>query len=338
MPHAPERTLRAGNLSYKQSFSRETYDGVVRNFAVGRKEMYQSTQPLWSPWSVGQRTIRLWQHLGSFRKICTWLIAATRNAAFCILCLDFYSTQSTLHVGTTTQLYNISRISVKMETAFFLSKECAACNFTVHSWTRRHISSKELQLCTKPHSVTSQKKTIFVHYRLYTKMLQDPTLSQLNQVRTFYIMILPRHKEGPHLSRHRVPLTPFRDRVDGTLDRVAYQSWLRGNVTGLFGVLSVFGRRIKGMIRLRPELVWTSDKSPPSALLSSFSFLTLLSWRVVRNCSVVWFLERFGNCDMEWTEGSVRTYWNAASVPTFLEQKWLSWTLCPFSRIFLQTN
>ena len=35
------------------------------------------------------------------------------------------------------------------------------------------------------------------------------------------------------------------------------KSWLRGNVTGLFGVLSVFGRRIKGMIRLRQEQVWT---------------------------------------------------------------------------------
>jgi len=34
---------------------------------------------------------------------------------------------------------------------------------------------------------------------------------------------------------------------------------LRGNVTGLFGVLSVFGRRIKVMIRLRPEQVWTCN-------------------------------------------------------------------------------
>jgi len=25
----------------------------------------------------------------------------------------------------------------------------------------------------------------------------------------------------------------------------------------------------------------------------------------MRICSVVWFLERFGNCEMEWTEGSV---------------------------------
>jgi hypothetical protein len=28
---------------------------------------------------------------------------------------------------------------------------------------------------------------------------------------------------------------------------------------GLFGVLSVFGRRIKGMIRLRPEQAWTCN-------------------------------------------------------------------------------
>jgi hypothetical protein len=37
------------------------------------------------------------------------------------------------------------------------------------------------------------------------------------------------------------------------------KSWLRGNVTGLFGVPSVFGRHIKGMIRLRPEQVWTCN-------------------------------------------------------------------------------
>ena len=47
-------------------------------------------------------------------------------------------------------------------------------------------------------------------------------------------------------------VTPYRDSVEGTRDRVTYQSLLRGNITDLFGVLSVFGRRIKGMIRLRP--------------------------------------------------------------------------------------
>jgi hypothetical protein len=37
------------------------------------------------------------------------------------------------------------------------------------------------------------------------------------------------------------------------------KSWLRGNCTCLFGVLSVFGRHIKGMLRLRPEQVWTCN-------------------------------------------------------------------------------
>jgi hypothetical protein len=54
-------------------------------------------------------------------------------------------------------------------------------------------------------------------------------------------------------------VSPYRDSVDGTRDRVTYQICLRGNVTGFFGVLSVFGRRIKGMIRLRPEQVWTCN-------------------------------------------------------------------------------
>jgi hypothetical protein len=47
--------------------------------------------------------------------------------------------------------------------------------------------------------------------------------------------------------------------VDGTRDHVMYESCLRGNVMGLFSMLSVFGRRIKGMIRLLPEQVWTCD-------------------------------------------------------------------------------
>ena len=45
----------------------------------------------------------------------------------------------------------------------------------------------------------------------------------------------------------------------GLVTTLRIKSWLRGNVTGLFGVLSVFGRRIKGMIRLRPEQVWTGN-------------------------------------------------------------------------------
>jgi len=49
-------------------------------------------------------------------------------------------------------------------------------------------------------------------------------------------------------------VTPYRDSVEGTSGRVTYRK-LRGNVTGLFGALLVFGRRIKGMIRLRREQV-----------------------------------------------------------------------------------
>jgi len=53
------------------------------------------------------------------------------------------------------------------------------------------------------------------------------------------------------------------------------QSWLRGNVTGLFGMLSVLGRRIKGMIRLRPEQVWTCNvtRHHRTSLLFFFNLL-----------------------------------------------------------------
>jgi hypothetical protein len=48
-------------------------------------------------------------------------------------------------------------------------------------------------------------------------------------------------------------------------------SSLRGNVTGMFSALSVFGHRIKWTIRLQPEQVW------PSAPLHFFTFMMLLA-------------------------------------------------------------
>jgi len=46
------------------------------------------------------------------------------------------------------------------------------------------------------------------------------------------------------------------------------------------------------------------DTSPLSAPLPFFSFPMPLSWNVVRIYSDVRFLERFGNCEMEWTQES----------------------------------
>jgi hypothetical protein len=84
------------------------------------------------------------------------------------------------------------------------------------------------------------------------------------------------HKGGYTLEILPRTITPYRDRVDGNRDHVTYQqlikivdvhpvvryvikSWLRGNVTGMFGALTVLGRRIKGMMRLRPEQVYTCN-------------------------------------------------------------------------------
>ena len=50
-------------------------------------------------------------------------------------------------------------------------------------------------------------------------------------------------------------VTPYRNAVSWQRGR---DSWPR-NITGLFGVLSIFGRRIKGMIRLRNKQVWTCN-------------------------------------------------------------------------------
>jgi hypothetical protein len=48
-----------------------------------------------------------------------------------------------------------------------------------------------------------------------------------------------------------------------------YESWLRGNIMGLFGVLLVFGHRIKEMIWLWPEQVWTCNVTHHHRLLFS---------------------------------------------------------------------
>jgi hypothetical protein len=60
--------------------------------------------------------------------------------------------------------------------------------------------------------------------------------------------------------------------MDGTGDNVTYQKFVTRNVTGLFGVLSVFGRLIKGMIRLRPEQVWTYNVTRHHRLSFLFFF------------------------------------------------------------------
>jgi hypothetical protein len=58
------------------------------------------------------------------------------------------------------------------------------------------------------------------------------------------------------------------------------KSWLRVNVTGVFGVLSVFGRRIKGMIRLRPEQMWTCNVTCVPTLRRRSANARLLELRV----------------------------------------------------------
>jgi hypothetical protein len=71
-------------------------------------------------------------------------------------------------------------------------------------------------------------------------------------------------------------VTPYRDSVDGTRDHVTYKTLVNSNVMGMFGALSVFDRRIKRMIRLRPKHV-QRDTSPPSAPLAFFTFMMLLA-------------------------------------------------------------
>ena len=92
---------------------------------------------------------------------------------------------------------------------------------------------------------------------------------------------------------------------------------------GLFGVLSVFGCRIKGMIRLRPEQVWTCNvtRHHRPLLCPSFhswcfcleercesvvscgylSVLVIVKWSGLRK-SFIEFKERSVSPNLSWTE------------------------------------
>jgi hypothetical protein len=64
----------------------------------------------------------------------------------------------------------------------------------------------------------------------------------------------------------------------GLVTTLRIKSWLRGNVTGMFGALSEFDRRIKRTIRLRPGQVWTCNvtRHHRGAPLAFFTFMMLL--------------------------------------------------------------
>jgi hypothetical protein len=74
-------------------------------------------------------------------------------------------------------------------------------------------------------------------------------------------------------------VTPYRDSVVGTRDRKRIKGWLRGHVTGFFGVLSVFGRPIKGLIRLWSEQVWTCNVTLHVHICSGRNRIIPLMWR-----------------------------------------------------------
>jgi hypothetical protein len=93
-------------------------------------------------------------------------------------------------------------------------------------------------------------------------------------------------------------VTPYRDSVDGTRDHATYQKLLRKNVTGMFGALSVFSRRIKGMVTSQLEQVWTGSVTFYNCLLRTVLFSVAIHlW----NGANLWCC----HCEMEWTQENV---------------------------------
>ena len=79
-------------------------------------------------------------------------------------------------------------------------------------------------------------------------------------------------------------VTQYRDCVNMTRYRVTYQKLVTGNVTGLFGVLSVFGLPIRRMIRLRPEQVWTCNVTRHHRPLFSLFLQSVIYTNVRSRC------------------------------------------------------
>jgi len=101
-------------------------------------------------------------------------------------------------------------------------------------------------------------------------------------------------------------VTQSRDSVDRARDCTTYQklvTWSRyGLVWCAAGIWPSHQRDDTAMVGASVDM--QRDTLPPSAPLPFFSLLMLLSWRVVWICSAVRLLERFGNCEMEWTQKS----------------------------------
>jgi len=72
---------------------------------------------------------------------------------------------------------------------------------------------------------------------------------------TIYEYLRPTCRGGYTLVTLPRIVTPYRDSVDRNRDRVTYQKFDYAVTLGP----CVFGRRIKGMIWLRPEKVWTCN-------------------------------------------------------------------------------
>jgi hypothetical protein len=82
---------------------------------------------------------------------------------------------------------------------------------------------------------------------------------------------------------HTCNVAAYRNTVSwvwtGLVTTLRIKSWLCGNVTSLFGVLSVFGRRIKAMIRLRSVQVWTCNVTSHVHICSGRNRIILLTRR-----------------------------------------------------------
>jgi len=118
------------------------------------------------------------------------------------------------------------------------------------------------------------------------------------------VPLAARSKAGSTLVTLPRNVTPYRDSVDGTReDSVTCQklvTWSRyGIVLWAVGIWALHQR--DDQVTAAASVEAQRDKSPPSAPLPCFSFMMLLSCRVVWVCSAVRLLERFGNCEMVWT-------------------------------------
>jgi hypothetical protein len=127
-------------------------------------------------------------------------------------------------------------------------------------------------LCAKKESKFQSTKTLSVlKWTVILEILLSPLISALLVLSYISVYSFLRWV-------HTCNITAYCNTMSGSVGRTRDHVTYQNLVTGMFSALSVFGRRIKAMIRLRPEQVWTCNVTRHHRPLHSPSLHSWCLW------------------------------------------------------------